>query len=230
METELRRLKSLFEKEGAFFLWDIQRIAVELNHIESILLDWDGVFTDGRKDKSRNSTYSELDTMGLNMLRFGYWLLTHRLLPILIVTGEENLTAGFVVERDHFDGVYYGIKNKSTIDQKIESDFNISIAKSIFIFDDILDLSLLRKCAMGFGIGNGSMPLFRELIKKEDKCTYLSANSGSNHGIREISELILGMMGKFEQTVENRTIYSADYQCYLKERNQIKPRIINPES
>lgn len=219
---DLDWIKNHFEHLGGKFLWNPAQIQEKIKEIEFLILDWDGVFSDGRKDRNKNSTYSELDTMGLNMLRFGYYIQTQKILPVLIVTGEENPTAGFVAERDRFEGVYYGVKNKSLIHKRILEDLGLNVSKALFFFDDILDLALLRNCFMGIALKNNSMPLLQTLIEKEPQCAYITQHGGNQHGIREACELLLGLMGQFEKTVENRTSFSPLYQGYLEDRNKIK--------
>lgn len=218
-------IQALFEGVGGIFLWEISKIIKISKNIKSIILDWDGVFTDGRKDQNKNSTYSELDTMGLNMLRFGYWKLTKTVLPVFLVTGEENPTAWVVAERDRFSGVYFGVKNKSQIDKNILDNFDVDISQSLFFFDDILDLSLVRKCVLTIGIPNLAMPLFREQQIKEPNCCYLTGNGGEHHGIREACEMLLGLWGNYNFVVENRSFYTAEYKDFLNQRNKIKPQL-----
>lgn len=214
-------IQNQFENLGGKFLWKPSQILEQLKRIEFLILDWDGVFSDGRKDRNKNSTYSELDTMGLNMLRFGHYIQTRKVLPVLIVTGEENPTAGFIAERDRFQGVYYGVKNKGLVHERIHKDLGLDVSKALFFFDDILDFALLRNCLMGIGLKNRSMPLLQSLMERESKCAYITEHGGSQHGIREACELLLGLMGLFEKTMENRTLFSPLYLEYLEERNKI---------
>jgi 3-deoxy-D-manno-octulosonate 8-phosphate phosphatase (KDO 8-P phosphatase) len=215
----------IFSQIGGKFLWEDDLILNQFLEIESLILDWDGVMSDGRKDRHKNSTYSELDTMGINMLRFGHFIRTGKIMPVLIVTGEENPTAWYVAERDRFSGVFYGVKNKAQIDQKIKEELELDVSKALFFFDDILDFALLRKCKMGIGIHNPSMPLLQNLILKESQCAYITQNGGNHHGVREACELLLGISGKFEESMENRTLFSPLYKDFLNERNKIQAQL-----
>ncbi len=224
-ESDISEIQLLFEKLGSTFVWNPQRIKDTLASVHSILIDWDGVFSDGRKDSHKISQYSELDTMGLNMLRFGFWTITGKVLPIIIVTGEENPTAWYVAQRDRFEAVYYGMKNKSLMVDKLKDDFNIETHHSLFIFDDILDLALVRNCTMGIAIKNSAMPLFQKKLCIEEKCAFITANEGSHHGIREVCELLLGLLGVYDFVVENRTLFTAEYQKYLEKKNLIESKL-----
>ncbi len=56
------------------FITDASVIQQKLKKIKAFIFDWDGVFNDGRKDIDGNSSFSEVDSMGVNMMRFSYYL------------------------------------------------------------------------------------------------------------------------------------------------------------
>mgnify|MGYP000046764992 FL=1 len=79
--------------------------------IKALILDWDGVWTNGRKRPDGQSDFSEHDTMGLNLLRFAHYAATGELLRVAIVTGERNPTAEFIVQREHYDDfIFYAYR------------------------------------------------------------------------------------------------------------------------
>ena len=139
MDNTLSTIEKLFKSKGGNFLQSPSAIKAGLFEVNVLLFDWDGVFTDGRKDNKRNSTYSELDTMGINLLRFALYLQNGRIPFTAIITGEENPGAMFVAERDRFDAVYYQVKDKSQMEARLAKDFNVKVSESLFFFDDVLD-------------------------------------------------------------------------------------------
>lgn len=224
-------LHRLFTAQGGRFFQQPSAILSTLQKVRVFLFDWDGVFTPGRKDIHRNSSFSELDTMGINMLRLSWFLRTGEIPFTAIITGEENPGAMLIAERDHFDAVYYQVKNKSLMPARLMSDFGVDTSTALFFFDDILDLSLVRKCALAFALSNPAALLFRQHIEQEPKCAYLSANSGGHHGIREITEMLIGLFeglnGNYTQTIQHRTNFDDVYRRYLALRNQIKPSLFS---
>lgn len=212
-------LEELFSSKGGLFLHPVTRIKDSLNEVTALLFDWDGVFTDGRKDSKRNSTFSELDTMGINMLRFAFWLQNGKIPFTGIITGEENPGAMFVAERDRFDAVYYQVKDKSLMGARLATDFKVDISTSLFLFDDILDLGLVKSTKVSFAIQNPASHLFQEYIKKIEQCAYITANSGASHGIREVCELLMGTMGLYDKVIENRAGFTPVYKEFLEKRN-----------
>jgi 3-deoxy-D-manno-octulosonate 8-phosphate phosphatase (KDO 8-P phosphatase) len=71
---------------GGTFLTPPSRIKSSLANIKAFVLDWDGVFNDGRKTSETDSTFSEIDSMGINLLRFDYWLRNNQFLLNFILT------------------------------------------------------------------------------------------------------------------------------------------------
>ena len=55
------------------FITDVAIIQQKLQQVKAFIFDWDGVFNDGRKDIQGNSGFSEIDSMGINMMRFSYY-------------------------------------------------------------------------------------------------------------------------------------------------------------
>ena len=218
-------LASIFSSRGAIFLQPVEQIMKHLTTVKLLLFDWDGVFTDGRKDSNRNSSFSELDTMGINLLRFCYWLHSGIIPFVAIISGEENQGAMFIAERDHLDAVYFQVKNKTDMADRLKKDFNVKVSESLFLFDDVLDIGLVRQTALNFAIKNDASLLFKEYIKSEKNVAYISANTGATHAIREISELIMGLLGRYKEVIDHRATFSLTYQTYLKERNLVIPKL-----
>ena len=61
-----------FKKIGGEFVISPEDLAHKLKNIKVLIFDWDGVFHAGHKNENRSSTFSEADSMGINMLRFHY--------------------------------------------------------------------------------------------------------------------------------------------------------------
>lgn len=223
MDKNNEVLEKLFTENGGCFLHPVALIKGNLEGVNTLLFDWDGVFTDGRKDSNRNSSYSELDTMGINLLRFAFWLQNGTIPFTAIITGEENPGAMFVARRDHYDAVYYHVKNKGMMAERLHTDFKVDAARSLFLFDDVLDLGLVNFTRLSFALRNEASLLFQDYIRTVEKCAYISGNTGGNHGIREISELIMGLMGIYTNVIQHRASFSPVYKEFLALRNGHEP-------
>lgn len=220
-------LEQQFVKLGGTFLTPAKEINSFLVNIKAFVFDWDGVFNDGRKTNDTDSTFSEIDSMGINLLRFDYWLRNNRLPRIFIITGMKNQSAIEFSKREHFDGIFLNIKNKTEALESIYSNYNVVAKEIAFIFDDVLDIEVARTSGLSFFVGRKSNPLLTDYIKRNKICNYISAFSGENHAIREICELLIGLSGDYNRALELRIQYNGEYEEYLNKRNSINIDIVS---
>jgi len=219
-------LEQEFVKLGGTFLTPPKQIISSLAFIKAFVFDWDGVFNDGRKTSDKDSTFSEVDSMGINLLRFDYWLRNNRLPLIFIVTGLNNQSAtGFSI-REHYDGIFHNIKNKREALESICNNYKIIASEIAFIFDDVLDIELAKLSGLSFFVGRRSNPLLTDYIKQKKICNYISAFSGENHAVREICELLIGLSGDYNRTLELRIQFKGEYEEFLNKRNAINTDIV----
>jgi len=214
-------IQQTFEKQGGVFLSTAEQISSKLEHISCFVFDWDGVFNNGIKDNIKGSPFSEPDSMGLNMLRFSYWLL-HGKLPITaIITGANNLTALDFAKREHLNLVHLNSKNKKETILQLANTYSLNPNQIAFVFDDILDLNAAKTCALSFCVKRNASPLFSEFVTKNKLCHYITGHESGKYAVREISELIIGLYGNFDEVISKRMEYKGDYEQYLQLRNKI---------
>ena len=219
-------LEQEFVNHGATFLTPVNLINVSLTNIKAFVFDWDGVFNDGRKSSNSDSTFSEIDSMGINMLRFDYWLRNKRFPLVFIITGMKNHTAAEFSKREHFNGIFHNTKNKRGALESICNNCKIVAKEIAFIFDDVLDIEVAKMSGLSFCVGRKSNPLLMDYIMQNKICNYISAFSGENHAVREICELLIGMSGDYNRTLELRNQFEGEYEEYLIKRNAIITDIV----
>ncbi len=216
----MQNIKHLFTDHGGQFITPIEIIQEKLKKIKAYIFDWDGVFNSGVKGESNSSHFSEIDAMGTNMLRLGYWLANNKALPVVsIMTGERNKIAVHLAEREHFNHVYFNVKNKATAFDHLSETFKLKPEEVAFIFDDILDLPITKKCGLRFMAGRKGSPLFNMYAVKNDHVDYITGHDGGHYAVREITELILGLQGQYDQAINERIAFGQNYTDYLAQRN-----------
>jgi len=219
-------LENQFVKLGGTFLAPVKEINSFLINIKAFVFDWDGVFNDGRKTNDSDSSFSEIDSMGINMLRFDYWLRNNRIPKIFIISGMKNQTAIEFSKREHFDGIFLNIKNKTEALDSICSKNNIVAKEIAFMFDDILDIEVAKASGLSFFVGRKSNPLLTDYVKQNKICNYISAFSGENHAIRETCELLIGLSGDYNRALELRIQFKGEYEEYINKRNAINTDVM----
>jgi len=103
----------------------------------------------------------------------------------------------------------------------IKITHNIQPDQVAFVFDDVLDLSIASYCGLRFLIRRRTSPLFEIHVKEKGLCDYISANSGSQYGVREVCELVLGISGVFSDVVDKRVEFDNKYHMYISKRNSV---------
>lgn len=189
-----------------------------LAKIKAILFDWDGVFHAGHKNENRSSSFSEADSMGVNMLRFGFWLQNGEMPITAIISGENNVTAKYWADREHLDATFSSAKNKVEILAFLNDKHDIAPDEVMFVYDDILDLSLAKEVGHRVMINRAANPLFVDFCREHGYYDFLTKNDGGNHGVREACELTLDAMGRFEETIEKRVAFTGEYTDYNTQR------------
>ena len=86
-------LEAAFSALGGTFVTPAERIAERAAACRAVVFDWDGVFNSGAKGEGASSSFSEADSMGINLLRYGLWRARGRLPVAAVITGERNETA-----------------------------------------------------------------------------------------------------------------------------------------
>lgn len=209
----------LFEKSGGQFFITPEQLTLKLKRVKLLLFDWDGVFHHGYKDEHQSSSFSEADAMGVNMLRFGYYLQNGRIPFTAVISGENNPTAHHLAGREHFDAVYSGMKNKAEI-IPILKEKNIAQPEEIFfVFDDILDLGLASQAGVRCVVNRPAGPAFLKKVKHMGWADYQTFSDAQNHAVREVCEMSLSLLNLFDKVVEERSAFTEVYQKYIGLRN-----------
>ena len=220
----MRKIENVFKGE---FLSDTKSLRKKLKKIRAYIFDWDGVFNNGHKTESGSSSFSEVDSMGTNMLRFGHFLEKKELPFTAIITGERNKAAVAFAEREHFHAIYAGIKNKFLALQHFCKANNISPTEIAFIFDDVLDLSAAVHCGFRIMVQREANQLLIKYAGKKNLADYFTRADGSSHAVREASELIMCLNNQFESAVSHRIDYSPEYKTYIDKRDAVATRLFS---
>lgn len=209
--------EDIFTSNGGKFITSPSSLSNKLKNIKAILFDWDGVFNSGEKGEIPSS-FNEVDSMGINMLRFGYHMLLGQIPYTAIVTGETNQTAFKWAKRERLDNVFFQVKHKVDLLAQLKMEQDIDPYQILFVYDDILDLSLAKEVGARFLVHRKSNPLFNAYCIKNKLCDYITYSSGKENAIREISEVVLDALGKFDTTIEERILFDGAYKQFLDEK------------
>jgi 3-deoxy-D-manno-octulosonate 8-phosphate phosphatase (KDO 8-P phosphatase) len=203
--------------EGTF-IPNAAALRQKYRNIKAFIFDWDGVFNEGRKNIDGHSSFSEVDSMGINLMRFGHFQLNKQLPITAIITGENNQLAFSFAKRENFHAIYSKVSNKEKAMQHFCKQHNISPSEVMFVFDDVLDFSVANIAGVRMMVSRTANPMLNEFAKKSRLVDYITKHDGNNYALREISELVMTMTNNFTPAVEHRMRFTEQYQNYINVR------------
>lgn len=217
---ELTHIEDTYVDIGGQFLTSAFDMQSKLEGIQALIFDWDGVFNDGVKGSNHFSGFSEIDSMGINMLRFAFFnALKGRQLKAAVITGQTNPSAIHFAERESFTEVYLNCKDKSIALEHFCESHGLNPNKVIFFFDDILDLAVAEKAGIRMAVGRLCNPMLLHYIEKNKLADYISSCQGNEHAVREFTELLTCLLGQHFEVIEKRSYHTEEYERYLEGRN-----------
>lgn len=191
----------------------------KLRQVKAFIFDWDGVFNNGHKNIDGHSSFSEIDSMGINMMRFSHFLLNKQVPITAIISGENNQLAASFARRESFHSNYFKVSHKEEALFHLCDQYKISPPDVLYVFDDVLDLSVAKLAGVRFMVGRPANPLLTEFAKQNRLVDYITKQDGNNHAIREVSEIAMSLSNNFNLAIEHRMKFSDVYQAYISQRN-----------
>ncbi len=221
----LEETVNTYSENGTQFVLGTGELTAKLKGVKALIFDWDGVFHSGYKSENQSSLFSEADSMGVNMLRFAYSLINDGEIPYTaIITGENNKTAFYWAAREHLNDVFFKIKDKVEILNWLMENKGVKKEEVLFVFDDILDLSMAKECGVRYLINRDASLALHSYCKENKMCDLITANDGGNHAVRELSELTISLLGNWNTVVNERVKFKGEYAPYIKKRQEIETK------
>lgn len=220
-------LEARFSKLGGVFLTPIGVLRQRIKTVRGLVSDWDGVFNPGSKGEGATSTFGEPDSMGTNLLRYALWR-AHGVLPMAaLITGADNPSARAFAQREHFDAIYYGARTKTAAMEALCRIHRLSSEQIVCLFDDVNDLGMAFGCGIRVLVRRDASPLLHGYVTRQGLCDYITAHPPERHAVREVCELLLGLLGSFDAVVASRVAWDDDYTRYFDARQKVSTQLVD---
>jgi 3-deoxy-D-manno-octulosonate 8-phosphate phosphatase (KDO 8-P phosphatase) len=202
-----------------------EQLAVRLQRCRAVLLDWDGVVGPGLKGPGAPSVFNEIDAMGLNLLRYALWKRdpAQAVPAVAVVSGQRDPAAQALAERDNLDALYMGFLDKRLALEHLCRTRGLDPAELLFVFDDVIDLSVAERCGARFLVARPPQPLVEDLVRRRGLCDYVVRSPAAAGALREACEVALALLGVHEAVFTARGWFAQDYQRFLAERAKLPP-------
>lgn len=164
--------------------------------VKMLVLDIDGVMTDGRiiyDDKGNElKCFNVLDGMGLA-------LLGQTQIRVALITAKGSKA---VLRRARDIGaveVKQNTLNKCAALRQILKKYNLHHEDICFVGDDLVDLPAMRKAGLAVAVANGC-------CEAKKAAHYVTKRAGGKGAVREVIELILRAQGRWQKLIKRYLI------------------------
>ncbi len=222
---ELAHIEDSFIDIGGQFFTSGFDIRERLPQIKAIIFDWDGLFNDGFKSSTNITGHSEIDATGIDLLRFGFHLAFGKMIKTAVITGSKNMGAHEFAKKENFDNLYCESRDKAIAFQHFSDTHHIKPSEVICLFSDIADVPVARQAGISLAVGRSCNPIFMEYLIKDKIADYISSCHGHENVVREFTELLLGLLNKHFEAMDERASYGEKYVTYRNAKSVINTAI-----
>jgi len=161
--------------------------------IKLLILDVDGVLTDGR---------IVYDSSGQDMKFFdvhdglGVYLLKKAGIPTILITAKDSKAIKPRAKDMQVEEVFADVSPKSSILDEILKKYKVSLDEICFVGDDLVDLCVMKR--VGFPVA-----VFNAALEIKQVASYITLREGGRGAVREVAELILKAQEKWSKVIKD---------------------------
>ena len=155
--------------------------------IKVVLIDNDGVLTDGRiiyGDYGDELKFFDVQD------GFGMTLLHGAGIPFVIVSGKKSRINHRRARELQASALFQKVADKSKVYEKILKKYKVSGEEVLYIGDDLIDLPVLKRAGFAVAVAN-AVPDVKEAAH------YVTERPGGRGAVREVIDLLLKAQGKW---------------------------------
>lgn len=160
--------------------------------IKLLLLDVDGVLTDGRIIyDSRGHDMKFFDVHD----GFGVYALNKAGIKTILITAKGSRAIKPRARDMRVEEVFANISPKTSVLDKILKKYKVNINEVCFTGDDLVDLGLMKRVGLAIAVFNAAPEI-------KQNADYITLREGGRGAVREIAELILKSQGKWDEILK----------------------------
>lgn len=165
---------------------------VNLADIEMLVMDVDGVLTDGtlviNGDGTESKSFNSLDGHGIRMWRRAG-------LKVALISGRASEPTTLRAEQLQIEYVFQDCHHKLPVFEKLLDQLGLSPDKVAYIGDDVTDLPVIRYAGLGVTVANA-------VDEVKQHADYITTRPGGSGAVREIIEYILKNSGRWQKLMD----------------------------
>lgn len=168
-----------------------QRVIHCAKNIRLLLLDVDGVLTDGRlyygNQGEELKAFNIQDGLGIKLLQKNG-------IQVGIITGRSSQLLSRRANELGIELVVQGREDKLTALNEMLETNQYDMQEIAFLGDDLPDLAVIRRVGLGVAVANARPVIAQYALWQTTAC-------GGHGAVRELAELLLSAQGKLEETL-----------------------------
>ncbi|MBX2812981.1 MAG: HAD hydrolase family protein [Myxococcales bacterium] len=166
---------------------DSQAIDARAIRIRALVLDVDGVLTDGRvlllPGGEEGRTFNVRDGLGIQLMGAG-----RRPIPVAFLSGRDSEAVRRRATELGVKEVHLGIPDKVAAYEQLLTTFGVKDENVAYVGDDLPDLPLLERCGLSFAVADA--------VSEVRSAAHVVLRAGGGQGaVREACERILKAQG-----------------------------------
>ncbi len=163
-------------------------IASKVRHLKLLILDVDGVLTDGRlffDDYGREyKCFHARDGHGIKLLKKSG-------VDVAVISGRKSNSVALRMKSLGIEHVYQGHENKISAFYEILEKQGLTAEQAAHIGDDLLDLPIMTRVGFSIAVKDANFAVKQQA----DWCTEIEGGLGA---VREVCDLIMQVQGTFD--------------------------------
>jgi len=169
----------------------IVAIVEKAKKIKLLILDVDGVLTDGKlffdNEGNEYKSFHARDGHGIKLLR-------QTGVEVAVISGRKSNSVALRMKSLGIEHVYQGHENKQAAFYEIIEKTGLLPEQAAHIGDDLLDLPIMIRVGLAIAVNDANFAV----KQRADWCTQLPGGQGA---VREVCDLIMQAQGHFDDVV-----------------------------
>ena len=165
---------------------------INLSEIKMLVMDVDGVLTDGgiiiNGDGSESKRFNVFDGHRIKMWQ-------RASLECAIISGRETTVTTIRAEQLSIKYVMQGCKKKLPVFESLLEQAGLEAGQVAYIGDDLMDIPLVRRAGFGVAVANAV-----DVLKEH--ADYITKLPGGSGAVGEVVEYILKETGRWANLIE----------------------------
>jgi len=169
-----------------------EELKARFKKIKLLLLDVDGVLTDGR---------IIYDSHGKDLKFFdvhdglGVYVLHKAGIKTVLITAKGSKAIKPRAKDMRVAEVFSDVFPKTKVLDRILKKYKVSLSEICFMGDDLVDLALMRKVGLPVAVANASTDI-------KETASYITNRFGGRGAVREVAEIILKSQDKWKDILD----------------------------